>query len=496
MTAEVPIKQEAARRESGRATDPKRRQTRSRRHERDSSDSSSAYTSAPSSPSSASDEDDGRGDFTPLAPPPAGAGRSKRSTRAPSTFRVAEQQSKRSRKAPRPARASVAEEPAERGALPPPVTQSSTKIGPRANEFLKQGIVEAGSALEAGEKLALLALGQAVSLAFITERAAWDDSTRPRYPSSSSHLKGPDLELLKALLEAMLQRLPPALAFTSAELNGEARRQLRVNWDRVGDCPHPAALPLLAGPSGSPAPRSPPTDPRPSVSRDLDKAVYAPPRGFSWRALPLVDLRGQQAARRSLALAGARRFRRLRDEIPGPAREVYERRSSHLRGADLLLIDRVNAEFRVAFGRLFEQLGYATGPAFTQLWTSRLRLGWDRARDEVVDPEIALCEAAVPGGALGDGGDDPEGGPVLGETRSTPATPQRSAGSSKAPSRGSPMLSSSSSSTASERTPDAAATVQPPPEHLEPVSQFRRTTRASVSDLGEGISFVCVLHGE
>ena len=156
--------------------------------------------------------------------------------------------------------------------MPPPVTKNSTNIGPQAIEFLDKGIVEAERALEAAEKLALLALGQAVSLAFITERAAWDDSARPRYPSSSSHLKGPDLELLKALLEAMLQRLPPALAFTSAELNGEARRQLRVNWDRVGDCPHPAALPLLAGPSGSPAPRSPPTDPRPSVSREIGRA--------------------------------------------------------------------------------------------------------------------------------------------------------------------------------------------------------------------------------
>ncbi|KFM25203.1 hypothetical protein F751_6158 [Auxenochlorella protothecoides] len=113
--------------------------------------------------------------------------------------------------------------------------------------------------------------------------------------------------------------------------------------------------------------------------------------------LPAVNVSsGVLAARRSIIVAAVRRFLALRKELPASQRPSYASRREHLRAADVRLAGRVTAEFATAFPRLLQQLGYDAG-LFASVWLNRLRRGWDRV-DGTLEAGLGVLEGPVPGG--------------------------------------------------------------------------------------------------
>ncbi|KAI7841298.1 hypothetical protein COHA_004917 [Chlorella ohadii] len=140
-----------------------------------------------------------------------------------------------------------------------------------------------------------------------------------------------------------------------------------------------------------------------SAGAGLDFPPHELPEGFSWRSLPGVDFSNESAAKRTLLVSAVRRFLTLRSEYPEEEREEYEKKSSHLRGRDAWLVDRVTREFLAAYAQarlraagllLMDDLKW-TPKSFQTYWLSRLRAVWDKTTSQLSQGFSLEAEAAV-----------------------------------------------------------------------------------------------------
>ncbi|KAL4425570.1 hypothetical protein ABPG75_009586 [Micractinium tetrahymenae] len=262
---------------------------------------------------------------------------------------------------------------------------------------------------------------------FLTLRQEVPAEELPTYPAKSSHLKGCDLELLSRTVAEIMHVHGAALAALDAKMDAkwldvQGRQKLRHVWDRTNNTllgkfkiaedetseeeeeteSEREAEEEEEGANGADgAPRKRAAAGRTgSAPAQLDFPPHELPEDFCWRDLPGVDPSNESSAKRTLVLAAVRRFLTLRREYPAEELPSYPKTSTHLKGHDLWLQDRVTREFITAYSQLLMDLKW-TVKAFQTYWGARLRQKWNRMDNrmesgfsldpEPVEPDVLLA---------------------------------------------------------------------------------------------------------